>query len=155
MEPDVLVRGKLEFFPDDAHVLGSRVNTGLSDELRAVVTSVPGSIDVNTWGVTPAFFRVSTFRKAHNLLKDDALLSRLIAADHRIANYDVLFAVMFALVGCPEVFNPELVECFRNPNWRSAWQPLVHQFRENYPKSTDGYGGFHVRHKDGSGDRHA
>jgi len=152
MEPDVLVRGHLAFFPDDAHLLGSRVNEGLSDELRLVVKSVHGSIDVNSWGATPAFFRVSTFKKAYDLMKNDELLSKLALADHRLANYDVLMAVMFALVGAPEVFNPELIECFRSPNWKSTWHPLVHQYREKYPKSTAGYTGFHTRHKDGIGD---
>ena len=156
MEPDVLVRGKLNFFPDDAHLLGSRVNVGLSDELRNVVKSQVGAIDVNCWGATPAFFRCSTFKETHKLLKDKPeLLDALCRSDRRLANYDVLFAVIFALVGKEEVFNPEIIECFRDKFWTSKNNPLVHQFREFYPKKSEGYDGSHTKHPHGLGDRRA
>jgi len=145
MEPDVLVRNKLTYFPDHAHLLGSRINAGLSDSLRRVVASVPGSIDVNHWGATPALFRSSTFKMIHELLQNDSnLLSRLTESDERLANYDVLLSVLFALVGKEEVFNPEIVECLRSPFWKDSWHPLVHQFREKYPKRSEGYMGRHA-----------
>ena len=40
--------------------------------------------------------------------------------------------LIFALVGEEETFNPDIVECNRNPNWRNTTQPLVHQFKEFY-----------------------
>ena len=30
-------------------------------------------------------------------------------------------------------------ESFRNPNWRNTGHPLVHQYREHYPKASEGY----------------
>ena len=154
MEPDVLVRGDLNFFPRDAHLLGSRINVGLSNDLRNVVKSQPGSIDVNCWGATTAFLRCSTFKEAHRLLKNNSdLLDALCKSDHRLANYDVLFAVIFALVGKEEAFNPEIIECFRDKFWSLKSNPLVHQFREHYPKKSDGYNGSHTKHPHGLGDR--
>lgn len=145
MEPDVLVRGKLNYFPDYAHLLGSKINLGLSTALRRIVASVPGSIDVNTWGATPALLRSSTFKQIHKLLlENDALLDKLIYSEHRLANYDVLLSVIFALVGAEEVFNPEIIECLRDPSWRTSYHPLVHQFREKYPKKAEGYTGRHA-----------
>lgn len=145
MEPDVLVRNKLTYFPEYAHLLGSRINEGLSSELRKVVTSVPGSIDVNHWGATPALFRSNTFKIIHELIKkDERLLGLLTESDERLANYDVLLSVLFALVGKEEVFNPEIVECLRNPHWKETWHPLVHQYREKYPKKSEGYLGRHA-----------
>lgn len=153
MEPDVLVRGKLSF-PIDAHLLGSRINVDLSSELRKTVLSVKGAIDVNTWGATPALFRSDTFIEAYNvLMTTDNLLETLSYSDHRLANYDVLLAVLFALAGHHETFNPDIVECFREPMWRVTKHPLVHQYREYYPKSSSGYDGFHTKHKHGLGDK--
>ena len=43
-----------------------------------------------------------------------------------------LLPLMFALVGEEETFNPDIVECNRNPNWKNTAQPLVHQFKEFY-----------------------
>lgn len=151
MEPDVLVRGKLTF-PEGSHLLGSRINSGLSDNLREIVKRVPGSIDVNTWGATPAFFKCNSFLKAYELIMKEETLNSLCLSDHRLANYDVLFAVMFALAGYEETYNPEIVECFREPMWRVTKHPLVHQYREHYPKSTNGYDGFHTKHTHGLGD---
>jgi len=153
MEPDVLVRGLLSF-PNNAHLLGSRINSGLSSELRRTVLSVNNAIDVNTWGATPAFFKSESFIKSYNiLLNTENLLEKLCYSDHRLANYDVLLAVLFALSGYPETFNPEIVECFRDSSWRFSTHPLVHQFREHYPKSTNGYDGFHTKHEHGLGDK--
>ena len=145
MEPDVLVRNKLHYFPEKAHLLGSRINNGLSTGLRRIVATVPGSIDVNTWGATPALLRSSTFKKIHKfLLENEKILDKLIYSEHRLANYDVLLSVIFALVGAEEVFNPEIVECLRNPSWKTSHHPLVHQFREKYPRKSDGYTGRHA-----------
>jgi len=152
MEPDVLVRGKISVQPG-AHLLGSRINEGLSSELRNIVSSVNGAIDVNTWGATPALFRSDSFMKSYEIIMKNDLLDKLSLADHRLANYDVLFAVMFALAGYEETFNPEIIECFRNPYWKYTNHPLVHQFRDHYPKKKDGYEGFHTRHEHGLGDK--
>jgi hypothetical protein len=144
MEPDVLVVGKLSA-PKDCVMLGSRVNEGLSRSLRDIVNSVPGSIDVNHWGATPALFEVEAFKRSRDvLLNTPGLLDSLCASDCRLANYDVLISVMFALAGYEETFNPELVECLRNPYWRFSGKPLIHQYREKYPRKSTGYDGRHA-----------
>jgi hypothetical protein len=153
MEPDVLVRGKISN-PGNHKLLGSRVNTGMSDHIREVVRSYPGSIDVNNWGITPAIFECSSFLKIYDIIKnDDDLLRKLCRSDRRFANYDFMFAVLFALVGIPESINNEIVECFRNPHWETTWHPLVHQYRAKYPLSTEGYDGTHIINKNGMGDQ--
>ena len=46
--------------------------------------------------------------------------------------HDLLLPTLFALVGEEETFNPEIIECNRDPNWRSKPNPLVHQFKDFY-----------------------
>ncbi len=91
--------------------------------------------------------------RAYDVIMKDNNLDKLAVSDHRLANYDVLFAVMFAAAGYEETYNPEIVECFRDHTWRHSWHPLVHQFRDHYPKKNDGYDGFHTKHIHGLGDR--
>jgi len=153
MEPDVLVRGKISN-PDKHKLLGSRVNIGMSDQIREIVRGYPGSIDVNTWGITPAIFECSSFLKIYDIIKNDPeLLKKLCYADRRFSNYDFMFAILFALIGIPESINPEIVECFRNPSWETTWHPLIHQYRAKYPLSTEGYDGTHIVNKNGMGDQ--
>ena len=59
--------------------------------------------------------------------------------EKRVVFYDALYPVLFALVGEEETFWGDIVECFRNPNWRNTEHPLVHQYREHYPKTSEGY----------------
>lgn len=149
MEPDVLVRGKLNN-PMGHRLLGSRINVGMSNEIRDVIKSHPGSIDVNRWGLTPAIFNSESFIMMHDTVTaNTGLLGKLCRADRRFANYDFMFAALFALVGIEEKHNPEIVECFRDYSWESSWHPLVHQYRAKYPLSSDGYDGTHVRNKNG------
>jgi len=153
MEPDVLVRGKISN-PNNYKLLGSRVNMGMSQELRDVVRNYPGAIDVNTWGITPAIFECEAFLRSYEVIKNDPdLLRKLCRSDRRFSNYDFMFAVIFALIGIPESINEEIVECFRNHNWENTWHPLVHQYRAKYPLSTEGYDGTHVVNKNGMGDQ--
>lgn len=152
MEPDVLVRGKLTN-PENKIFLGSRINSGLSDELKYVLSNTDDAIVINNWGATPAIFRCDEFKKAHKkLLSDENLLNSICLSENRLANYDILLAVLFALIGVEESFNPEIVECFRNPNWENSNHPLVHQFRAKYPTSEEGYNGTHITNKNGLGD---
>lgn len=152
MEPDVLVRGKISNM-NNGKLLGSRINIGLSNEIKSVLSNYDGAIPINNWGVTPAIFCTNSFKKAYNnLLNDSVLLDNLCLSDKRLANYDVLFAVLFATIGIEETFNPEIVECFRNPYWETSNHPLVHQYRAKYPLSSDGYNGTHIVNKNSLGD---
>jgi hypothetical protein len=146
MEPDVLVRGKLNI-PDGSKFMGSRINSGLSQELKNVMSSVEGAIPVDVWGATPAIFSCETYLLAYDaLMGNPDLLDRLCKSDCRLANYDVLFGVLFGVIGVDEEFNPDIIECYRDINWKNSNKPLVHQFRAKYPTSSDGYDGRHLVH---------
>lgn len=144
MEPDALVRGKLTC-PTTAKLLGSRVNQGLNSELKEVLSKIPGAIIVDHWGATPAIYEVEAFKKVNAFIHSNPnIIKEISMADERFSNYDVTFAVLFGACGYPEVANPELTECLRNPNWRNTSHPLLHQYREYYP-TDDGYEGRHKK----------
>jgi len=133
MEPDVLVRGKLNI-RQTSKFLGSRVNTGINIKLINYMNNYTGAIPVNNWGATPALFKVSEFIKILNLVKEEPdLLEKIYSLEHRFPYYDVMFAILFGFIGVEEEFNPDITECFRNPNWMNSEHPLLHQFRKYYP----------------------
>ena len=153
MESDVLVRGRLNN-PENKKLLGSRINSGLSDELKNILSNYKTGISINNWGAVPAIFNCNTFKLAYNnLLNDDKLFNELCMSDSRLSNYDVLLPVLFATIGIEESFNSEIIECFRNSNWENTIHPLVHQYRAKYPLSTDGYIGTHIINNNGLKDR--
>jgi hypothetical protein len=150
MEPDVLVRGELSN-PNQHFLLGTRINSGLSEELKNILLQYPQGISIDNWGATPAIFNSQIFLKAYeNLLLYPDLLDRLCLSDKRLANYDIVFPVLFATIGIVESYNPEIVECYRNPQWQTSGHPLVHQFRAKYPSSSQGYNGRHSDNEYGS-----
>lgn len=132
MDPDALVRGQLNI-PEGVKLLGSRVNTGLPVELQVVLSRIPGAKVINCWGATPALFETKTFIDSWSRLKSSPeVMDAFIDSFYAIYAHDVLLPLVFALVGEEETFNPDIVECNRNPNWRNTSQPLVHQFKEFY-----------------------
>lgn len=132
MDPDALVRGKLNI-PEGVKLLGSRVNTGLPVELQVALSRIPGAKVINCWGATPALFETKTFMDSWSRLKSSPeVMDAFIDSFYAIYAHDVLLPLIFALVGEEETFNPDIVECNRNPNWRNTTQPLVHQFKEFY-----------------------
>ena len=132
MDPDALVRGQLNI-PEGVKLLGSRVNTGLPVELQVVLSRIPGAKVINCWGATPALFETKTFMDSWSRLKASPnVMDAFIDSFYAIYAHDVLLPLVFALVGEEETFNPDIVECNRNPNWRNTTQPLVHQFKEFY-----------------------
>jgi len=132
MDPDALVRGQLNI-PEGVKLLGSRVNTGLPVELQVVLSRIPGAKVINCWGATPALFETKTFMDSWSRLKvSPNVMDAFIDSFYAIYAHDVLLPLIFALVGEEETFNPDIVECNRNPNWRNTTQPLVHQFKEFY-----------------------
>lgn len=132
MDPDALVRGQLNI-PEGVKLLGSRVNTGLPVELQVVLSRIPGAKVINCWGATPALFETKTFIDSWSRLKaSPEVMDAFIDSFYAIYAHDVLLPLVFALVGEEETFNPDIVECNRNPNWRNTTQPLVHQFKEFY-----------------------
>lgn len=132
LDPDALVRGKLTI-PEGAKLLGSRINSGLPQGFKDVLSSIPGAKIIDCWGATPGIFEVKTFLNAINVLKSNmTILDRLSKEYYAMFAHDLLLPTLFALVGEEEVFNPEIVECNRDPFWKSKPNPLVHQFKEYY-----------------------
>ena len=132
MDPDALVRGELNI-PEGVKLLGSRVNMGLPIELQVFLSRIPGAKVINCWGATPALFETKTFMDSWSKLKaSPQVIDAFIYCFYAIYAHDVLLPLVFALAGEEETFNPDIVECNRNPNWRNTTQPLVHQFKEFY-----------------------
>ena len=139
MEPDILVRGKMNI-PEGAKLLGSRINNGLHSTLGEYLECFPKGKAITHWGVTPGLFHSDTFLEAASIIKsDDTILPTMCKLEKRVVFYDALYPVLSALVGEEETFWGDIVECFRNPNWRNTEHPLVHQYREHYPKTSEGY----------------
>tara|TARA_Y100000356_G_scaffold135241_1_gene147623 strand:+ start:2353 stop:3150 length:798 start_codon:yes stop_codon:yes gene_type:complete len=134
-DPDTLVRGKLTI-PNNAKILGSKVNS-LPPEFKKfqqVLKSLGSHVHIiDSWGATPAVFEVKTFLKGLNILKSDmSIFDRLSMEYPHVYAHDLLIPIVFSLVGEEEVFNPDIIECFRDPNWRFKPNPLVHQFKDYY-----------------------
>jgi hypothetical protein len=129
MDPDALVRGPLTI-PKDVKLLGSRVNSGLPEELRSTLASIKGAKVINNWGATPAIFHVKTFLKGLPLMLN--LMDTFCKTFYAIYAHDVLLPLTFALVGEEETFNPDIIECNRDPHWENKPNPLVHQFKRYY-----------------------
>jgi len=147
MEPDALVRGKLSM-PKNAHVTGSLVNELPFPDLQKVLLSYPRGIEVPRYGATPTILKRDTFREVYQFVLDHPdVIGKLSRACHTFANYDILIPVVFALLGYQETFDPQIIECLRDPAWETSGRPLVHQFRICYPKPGSGYTGTHANGK--------
>ena len=57
---------------------------------------------------------------------------------------DVWLPVLFGACGYKQENNPEATECNRNSNWRNSAHPLIHEYREMYPKAGSEDVGRHV-----------
>lgn len=132
LDPDTLVRGKLTI-PDNIKLLGSRVNYGLPYGVKEILASVEGSKIIDCWGATPAIFEVESFIKAVDFMESNIdIFDKLCNEFYAMYAHDVLLPIMFALIGEEETFNPDIIECFRDFDWKIKSNPLVHQFREYY-----------------------
>lgn len=144
MEPDVLVRGKLHI-EDGVHLLGSRINNyhWAKDEINHILKDIDGSIPVTHYGATPAIFSVESFMKVYSFFKENShYVEMFCQIDPNFSNYDIFITVLFSALGFYEYPNEELTECFRNLNWKNTKHPLIHQYRELYPKKN--YTGRHA-----------
>lgn len=134
MDPDTLVRGKLTI-PEGAKLLGSRINKGLPQGVKNILARVEGAKIIDCWGATPAIFETETFMKSWEMFKHTPeLLDMLSKEFYAIYAHDVLLPIIFALVGEDEIYNPDIIECSRNPFWEMCPNPLVHQFKRYYDK---------------------
>jgi hypothetical protein len=132
MDPDTLVRGKLNV-KDNVKLLGTRLNTPFPEEYKKILAEIPSAKVINCWGATPGIFHVETYKKAiHFLYNNLHIFDKFTNSFYAMHAHDVLLPTLFALVGEEETYNPEIVECLRNPGWAQTNCPLVHQFRYYY-----------------------
>ena len=149
MEPDVLIRGKLNAFPNEKNaLLGSKINHATYPEfnkMREILKSIPGSIDVTHFGATPAFYNTQAMIKVSEFVfKNQNIIKQFVDTDAGFVCYDVFLSILFGACGYEEVVNEDLTECIRNPSWENSNHPLLHQYREKYPKKHTGYSGRHA-----------
>ena len=134
-DPDCLIRGRLNF-PDNASILGQRINCCLPEGYKNILKEIEGAIPISRWGASPCVFRTKTFLKAlnkfRNLDEEINLLDRFTREFYAMSAHDVLFPTLFALIGEEEVYNPDIIECHTDPFWRQKSNPLVHSFTEYY-----------------------
>jgi hypothetical protein len=145
-EPDVLIRDKMSY-PENGKLLGSRINCGWRTTkaleqimgLNEIISEIDGSIPVLRWGAVPVVFHTETFLKALKIYKDNFDIVEGFTEKHYApGTFDLFIGLIFALIGEPEVYNSEVTECLRNPEWKTSGHPIVHQYREYYQK-TDFY----------------
>jgi hypothetical protein len=131
MEPDVLVKGELNL-PDDCVVLGSLVNPFEEPGIHNLINEYGGK-SFNRYGATPAIFRCDKFIEVHDfVLKNRDFIRKACEILPEISYSDILIPLIFSLKGYSETFNPDIIECYRNPEWEKSDKPLVHQFRNYY-----------------------
>ena len=131
MEPDVLINGRLNI-PKDSILLGTLINPFDEPEIHDLIKEYGGK-PFNRYGATPAIFRSREFMEVYDkILSNRDFISRSCEILPPVAYSDILLPLIFSLNGYSETFNPDIVECMRNPEWRNQNKPLVHQFREYY-----------------------
>jgi hypothetical protein len=136
--PDTLIRGNIEI-PDGSGLLGSNVNPYFFDKTNEVLIKY-GGIPVGAFGAVPAIFNVEDFKKAKKIInKNPTLLRELAESTCYAFSHDIFMSILFSLIGKREEYNPQIVECGRDPNWMNTNCPIVHQFRTFYPKRKTKY----------------
>lgn len=134
-DPDCLIRGELSF-PDNAKLLGQRINCCLPSGFVNILKSIENAIPISRWGACPCVFEVKSFLKSlekfKKLDKSINLLDLLAKEFYGIYAHDVLFPTLFALIGEEEVYNPDIIECEKDYLWKQKNNPLVHSFTEYY-----------------------
>ena len=148
MEPDVLVRNNLNHFPSKINsLLGSRINKPDHEgffNVQKLLKNIEGSVEPTHYGSTPAFYYSDSFKEVYDFVKNNQeLVLKIINCDPNFVCYDTFLTVLFAACGYHEIFNPDIIECLRCPDWASRPNPLVHQYRNHYPKAGSGYDGRH------------
>jgi hypothetical protein len=137
--PDTLIRGEINI-PTDAGLLGSLVNPYFIPRINDVLVK-HGGIPVAAFGAVPAIFNVEDFKRAYQIIKDNpTILKELSEVSCYSFSHDIFMSCLFSLIGKREEYNPQIVECDRNPNWIQTDCPIVHQFRTFYPKRKTKYG---------------
>lgn len=136
--PDTLIRGEIEI-PEGSGLLGSRVNQYFPAKLNEVLLK-NGGIKVGDFGAVPAILNVSDFQQAYKkILSKPTTIKELAEASCYAFSHDIMMSILFSLIGKREEYNPQIVECGRNPYWMETDCPIIHQFRTFYPKRKTKY----------------
>lgn len=132
LDPDTYIRGLLNI-PSDSELLGSRINTGFPQSINNILSTINSAIQIDCWGATPAIFKTKSFLHGSDiLLNTPGLLDKFCKSFYAIFAHDIILPVIFALTGKSESFNPDIIECNRDPFWEEKSNPLVHQFKRYY-----------------------
>lgn len=135
MEPDVLVRDKLN--PFDADLVGPTVNVMPTTIQEYVIMN--GGKNNATWGPAGGLMKTESFYSVYEkILNDPEKLKWGLKMDPRIVCYDYLLSFLFSIFGYTYTDNPDQTECLRNPDWRISGHPLLHQYREFYSSNYEG-----------------
>ncbi len=130
MDPDVLVRGKLNI-PEGSQLLGSLYNTGVPREIKNILSRIEGATTFDSWGATPGILHVETFKRAYQkFLSVPNLLNDLTCNWYAMYAHDIIIPTLFALIGVSETKNQDLTECNTDSNWESSGKPLIHHFKK-------------------------
>lgn len=135
MEPDVLVRGKLN--PFEADLVGPTANI-MPRKLQEYIINNGGKNN-GTWGPVGGVMKTKSFYEVYDKMMNN--LDKFIGGmelDPRMVCYDYLLSYLFSLFGYTYTDNPDQTECFRNPNWKYSTHPILHQFREFYSINYEG-----------------
>lgn len=132
MDPDVLIRGKLNI-PLNANLLGSLRNRGVPQSTKDVISEIEGSVIIDEWGATPAIFRVETFKKAYEkFLSIPNLLDKLTSSWSAFYAHDVIIPILFSIIGEREQLNSDFTECNTDFDWQINGKNLVHHYKKYY-----------------------
>jgi len=135
MEPDVLVRDKLNSF--DADLVGPTVNVMPTTIQEYIMLN--GGKNNGTWGPAGGLMKTKSFYSVYEkTLKDPDKLKWGLKMDPRIVCYDYLLSFLFSIFGYTYADNPDQTECLRNPDWRISGHSLLHQYREFYSTNYEG-----------------
>jgi len=146
MEPDVLIRGKLNI-PKKTKLMGPMApNITPEAGWRHVLSKIDGAVDVYSWG-WPYIYESKAFTEVFSFVKNNESIFRdFLMSDYRFGSAgDVTIPVLFAACGYSPSINPDVTECLRNPGWRTSGHPLLHQYRDAYPQVGSGYSGTHAK----------
>ena len=142
-EPDVLLRDKFSV-PKNAKLLGTRLNYAWDlpvrieqyIELNRILSQIDTSIPMFRWGAVPPIFHTKSYLKSLKIYKDNFnIMDKITEVLFGVNCFDVIIPILFALSGEEEVYNSEIVECLRDPSWKTSSHPIVHQWREMYSKN--------------------
>lgn len=133
MEPDVLVRGKLNI-PENSIYLGNNTNKYFSKDLKKWMKN-KGYMVPKHYGMVP-LFSTKHFKEILKIV-DDKLIEEIYHQDPLFPYYDKMLTILFCLIHVEEKFNSDVTECFRDKNWKTNKKPLVHQFRQYYPSKEE------------------